>query len=369
MNKIIKKIHAYLLSANLTNKTIIKLVNYLTTVIDKNECKYYTHYINEEINALQVSDTDKQTIKMVADNALRYHRMNSTMRGSLANKWFTVERAIDVSIDTMLHIISEVGAFSGIQPMSGPVSSAYSLQYISHPSDSDSDTTSPRRMSLNVISHAVQARTQKLRAKFNYEKTAPSLAPNHDIDVDAELDSILSREVASEIFRDAFRTVCNSANKSTIKITNDDAGYKILNINVLSASLNIARSTRRGPGNVLITGPDIISIFQKDKSFDVAPIIENADVSDLLYAGKLNNMRVYCNPQMGHDILVAYKGSNTDAGFVFLPYVVFADGGVIVNPVTYVQEQSFLTRNGVLFTSGLDGANYYELITVEVDEG
>lgn len=367
MNKLIKKIHAYLLSANLTNKTIIKLVNYLTTVIDKNEDKYYTHYINEEINALQVSDTDKQTIKIVADNALRYHRMNSTMRGSLANKWFTVERAINVNIDAMLYIINEVGAFSGIQPMSGPVSSAYSLQYISHASDSDSDTTP--RMSLNVISHAVQARTQKLRAKFNYEKTSPSLTPNHDIDVDLELDSILSREVATEIFRDAFRTVCNSANKSTIKITNDDAGYKKLNINVLSASLNIARSTRRSPGNVLITGPDIISIFQKDKSFDVAPIIENADVSDLLYAGKLNNMRVYCNPQMGHDILVAYKGSNTDAGFVFLPYVVFADGGVIVSPETYVPEQRFLTRTGVLFTSGLDGANYYELITVEVDEG
>lgn len=365
MIKIIKALHAYLTSRNLKNKRIIKFVNYLNKLIVDRQEKYYTTYIEGKVNALPYmrNEMDKLVITTIAENAYRTH-LNMIKLGSIyTNDFLTAERLINISIKVMYHIVHEVGVFSGIQPMSAPVSLAYSLKYIMTTPNTDSgDTTN--RVSLDVVTQAVEAKMRKLTAKINF---AQSLSTNY-LNLTNELECILAREIATDILHGLFSLVSERANKSSITITNDADGYKKLFVGITRATVRIADSTRRGMGNVIITSPEIINTLKECGYLELVHSTENIDSSEFLYVGMLGNAAVYCNMHMKDEVLVTYKGSNVDTGFIYLPYSVVQNGGVVVDAESFIPSQRFMTRYGSIFNESRDGSNYYELIKVTVAE-
>ena len=129
----------------------------------------------------------------------------------------------------------------------------------------------------------------------------------------------------------------------------------------------IARTTRRGKGNIVICSSDVASALQMAGVLDYAPALNsnNLQVDDTgnTFAGVLNGrLKVYIDPYAigGNYLTVGYKGSSAfDAGLFYCPYVP-------LQMVRAVDQQSFQpkigfkTRYGMVanpFAQGLTAGN------------
>ena len=92
----------------------------------------------------------------------------------------------------------------------------------------------------------------------------------------------------------------------------------------------IAKDTRRGKGNIIITSSDVASALQMAGILDYAPSMStdlNVDEASNTFAGVLNGRyRVYVDPFAAKNdaeyYTVGYKGSSPmDAGIFYCPYV------------------------------------------------
>jgi hypothetical protein len=91
----------------------------------------------------------------------------------------------------------------------------------------------------------------------------------------------------------------------------------------------IAKSTRRGKGNIVICSSDVASALQMAGVLDYTPALNSnkLDVDDTgnTFAGVLNGrLKVYIDPYAigGNYLTVGYKGSSAfDAGLFYCPYV------------------------------------------------
>jgi hypothetical protein len=89
----------------------------------------------------------------------------------------------------------------------------------------------------------------------------------------------------------------------------------------------IAKETRRGRGNFIITSSDVASCLSATGMLDYAPALKDTltvDDTGNTFAGVLNGRtKVYIDPYATVDyITVGYKGTNAyDAGLFYCPYV------------------------------------------------
>ena len=89
----------------------------------------------------------------------------------------------------------------------------------------------------------------------------------------------------------------------------------------------IAKDTRRGRGNFIITSSDVASCLSATGMLDYAPALKDSltvDDTGNTFAGVLNGRtKVYIDPYATVDYInVGYKGTNAyDAGLFYCPYV------------------------------------------------
>ena len=93
----------------------------------------------------------------------------------------------------------------------------------------------------------------------------------------------------------------------------------------------IAKSTRRGKGNVMLCGSDVASALQMAGVLDYAPALAhnlNVDDTGNTFAGVLaGHIKVYIDPYFASSagnqyFTVGYKGASAfDAGLFYCPYV------------------------------------------------
>ena len=92
----------------------------------------------------------------------------------------------------------------------------------------------------------------------------------------------------------------------------------------------IAKGTRRGKGNIIMTSSDVASALQMAGMLDYAPAMSanlNVDEASATFAGVLNGRyKVYVDPYAASNAAefycVGYKGSSPmDAGIFYCPYV------------------------------------------------
>ena len=216
---------------------------------------------------------------------------------------------------------------------------------------------------------SVVAKTRALKAEYTSE-LAQDLKAIHGLDAEVELANILSSEILAEINREVIRTIYRGAklgaqqhdlkykDSSTIGLSGGRSGHNafqrgatglggIYDVDAdsdgrwsaekfrgmmfqLEREANvIAKETRRGKGNFIITTSDVASALAMSGFLNLTPTPDvDLDVDDTgnTFAGTLNGrMKVYIDPYSvsGADyICVGYRGSSPyDAGMFYCPYV------------------------------------------------
>lgn len=249
-----------------------------------------------------------------------------------------------------------------------------------------------RKMSLKVLSQAVEAGSRKLQAGWTIE-AMQDLNSQHGLDLESEMTKALSAEIVQEIDAEIIQDLLGLA--GTVRTFDFDASagttyapawvgdrYSHLAVFINEIANEIARKTRRGAGNFIVVSPVVVSILQSAAKAVFAPAVEGSfkGPNNTQLVGTLNGtIKVYSyiwnqeqlGASNGNRILVGYKGGNgeTDAGYFYCPYIPLMSSGVVVNPDTYNPSISLMTRYAKLAftdpnTSLGNSADYYGRLNV-----
>ena len=263
---------------------------------------------------------------------------------------------------------------------------------------SDSGDLAFKEMAFSIERVAVEAKTRALKAEYTTE-LAQDLKAIHGLDAETELANILSTEILTEINRELIRTLYFKAKTGAQQADLTTKGIYDLNVDSdgrwsaerfrglmfqIERECNvIAKETRRGKGNFIVTSSDVASALAMGGFLNLTPAINNQlDIDDTgnTFAGVLNGkIRVYIDPYAKTDtnyVMVGYRGSNPyDAGIFYCPYVPLQMVRA-VGENTFQPKIGFKTRYGMVanpfaqstdFTtigSATTGNQYYRLFAV-----
>lgn len=317
---------------------------------------------------LDVSDKEisfKLTLKTILQNQLHYFNNESqSIKGKnfFNNKklFLTIVKKIFVELKPLFEIV-------GVQPLLGPVGLVYQLEY-KQCADSDS-------ISLEIVSKAIQAYSRKLQMAWSPE-AMQDIKPTHDFDLEEEISAIFAAEISVEIINEVLADLVNVVKDkdpfciplSTPTLSQDNA----ILCTLTRASSRIAKDTRRGIGNIIVTNPTGIAQLQQLSTHITFVPNEVHSYGNLVHAGNLvysdgrKAWEVYvstlCNAINDIQYLIAYKGGNgeVDTPYVYSPYIPLLSSGVVVNPDTFLPLVKFMTRYGKHISE--NAKNYYCII-------
>jgi hypothetical protein len=202
-------------------------------------------------------------------------------------------------------------------------------------------------MAFSIEKVTVTAKTRALKAEYSME-LAQDLKAVHGLDAETELANILSSEILAEINREVIRTIYSVAKtgaqtgtttKGTFNLDTDSNGrWMVEKIKGLAFQIEreanaIAKTTRRGKGNVMICSSDVASALAMAGLLDYQSALQgqtNLTVDDTgnTFAGTIfGRIKVYIDPYFAVNstsefAVVGYKGTNAyDAGIFYCPYV------------------------------------------------
>jgi len=235
-------------------------------------------------------------------------------------------------------------------------------------------------MSFQIDKVSVTAKSRALKAEYTTE-LAQDLKAIHGLDAETELANMLSAELLAEINREVIRTVYNTASTGspdtaaagTFNLDVDANGrwsvekFKGLMFQIEKEASAIAKSTRRGRGNIILCSSDVASALQMAGVLDYAPALNSnnlqPDDTGNTFVGILNGRyKVYIDPYSGGNyMVVGYKGANAfDAGLFYCPYVP-------LQMVRAVGENSFQSKLGFKTRYGMVANPFSKGSTAWVD--
>ena len=213
------------------------------------------------------------------------------------------------------------------------------------------------QMAFSIEKATVTAKSRALKAEYTME-LAQDLKAIHGLDAETELANILSSEILAEINREVIRTIyanavigaaMNTTTTGIFDLDTDSNGrwsverWKGLMFAIERDANVIARDTRRGKGNIIITSADVASALTMAGLLDYQSSLSdnlNVDSTGNTFAGVLNGrFKVYVDPYanmtapyptagtpagatLGQYYVVGYKGTSPyDAGLFYCPYV------------------------------------------------
>jgi len=247
-----------------------------------------------------------------------------------------------------------------------------------------------QQMAFSVDRVTVTAKTRALKGEYSME-LAQDLKAVHGLDAETELANILSQEILAEINREVIRTIYfaaehgaqhNTATAGVFDLDVDSNGrwsvekFKGLMFQVERDANAIAKTTRRGKGNIIITSSDVASALAMGGMLDGAGIDDTGNT----FVGVLNGRyRVYVDPYFSASatnfFVVGYKGTSAyDAGIFYCPYVPLQMVRA-VGENSFQPKVGFKTRYGIVSNpfghsdgDGVIDANgnyYYRIVRVD----
>jgi hypothetical protein len=202
-------------------------------------------------------------------------------------------------------------------------------------------------MGFSIEKVTVTAKTRALKAEYSLE-LAQDLKAVHGLDAETELSNILSSEILAEINREIVRTIYGVAKTGcqvgtttagTFDLDTDSNGrWMVEKIKGLAFQFEreantIAKTTRRGKGNIMIVSSDVASALAMAGLLDYQSALQgqvnlNVDDTGNTYAGTIfGRIKVYIDPYSQTSsarefAVLGYKGSNAyDSGMFYCPYV------------------------------------------------
>jgi hypothetical protein len=238
-------------------------------------------------------------------------------------------------------------------PTALQVGHAAANTFVGNPASAGAMTTSVaedltfNEMAFSIEKVTVTAKTRALKAEYSLE-LAQDLKAVHGLDAETELANILSAEILAEINREVVRTIYNTA-KTGAQVGTTTAGQfdldtdsngrwmvekvKGLAFQIEREANAIAKTTRRGKGNIMICSSDVASALAMAGLLDYQSALAgqvNLTVDDTgnTFAGTMfGRIKVYIDPYAQTNAtrefaVVGYKGTNAyDAGLFYCPYV------------------------------------------------
>ena len=238
----------------------------------------------------------------------------------------------------------------------------------------------PSEMGFSIEKVSVTAKTRALKAEYSIE-LAQDLKAVHGLDAETELANILSSEILAEINREVLRTIyvvskvgaqVGTTTTGTFDLDTDSNGrWMVEKIKGLAYQLEreanvIAKTTRRGKGNVMICSSDVASAFAMAGLLDYQSALQgqvNLTVDDTgnTFAGTMfGRIKVYIDPYFpagatSEFAVVGFKGSNAyDAGLFYCPYVPLQMVRA-VDTNTFQPKIGFKTRYGLVANPFAEG--------------
>lgn len=243
-------------------------------------------------------------------------------------------------------------------------------------------STDFNEMAFSIEKVTVTAKTRALKAEYSME-LAQDLKAVHGLDAETELANILSSEILAEINREVIRTIYQTAKvgaqvgttqRGTFNLDTDSNGrwmvekVKGLAFQIEREANTIAKTTRRGKGNVLICSSDVASALAMSGILDYQSALQaqtqlTVDDTGNTYAGTIfGRIKVYIDPYFpasssSEFAVVGYKGSNAyDAGLFYCPYVPLQMVRA-VDTGTFQPKIGFKTRYGLVANPFAEGTN------------
>ena len=344
-----------------------------------------------------LSGTKKNAMGVILENTKRHLSEAATVGATGAGNVASLNRVILPVIRRVMPTVI-ANEIVGVQPMTGPIGQIHTLRVryaeTLNATGTANDTTagdealSPfqistayagdgtagdaaqpsvlegsggRKISVQILKQAVEAKTRKLQARWTFE-AAQDAQSQHGVDVEAELMAALAQEITAEIDQEILASLRALAateftfNQATVSGTATYVGDEHAALAVLinrTANL-IAQRTRRGAGNFAVVSPATLTVLQSATTSAFARSTEGTfeAPTNTKFVGTLNGaMRVYADTYASDStaVLVGYKGSSeSDAAAFYCPYIPLMSSGVVLDPSTFEPVVSFLTRYGYI---------------------
>jgi len=239
-----------------------------------------------------------------------------------------------------------------------------------------------QEMAFSIEKVTVTAKTRALKAEYSME-LAQDLKAVHGLDAETELANILSSEILAEINREVVRTVYASAKigaqvgtttAGVFNLDTDSNGrwmvekVKGLAFQIEREANTIAKTTRRGKGNIMICSSDVASALAMAGILDYQSALQGqvsltVDDTGNTFAGTIfGRIKVYIDPYFPANFssefaVVGYKGTNAyDAGLFYCPYVPLQMVRA-VDTGTFQPKIGFKTRYGLVANPFAEGTN------------
>ena len=262
----------------------------------------------------------------------------------------------------------------GVQPMSGPTGLIFAVGMETDAGETDIG----QEMSFSIEKISVAAGTRALKGSYSME-LQQDLRAVHGLDAEAELANILSGEILAEINREVVRKIYINAklgaavgttSAGMFDLDTDSNGrwmvekFKGLMMQIERDANSIAKGTRRGKGNIIMTSSDVASALQMAGILDYAPAMStnlNVDEAAGTFAGVLNGRyKVFVDPYAASNAAefycVGYKGASPmDAGLFYCPYVPLQMVRA-VDSASFQPRIAFKTRYGIVANPFAEGA-------------
>jgi len=336
----------------------------------------------------------KSVMDVTLENTRRYLAESATAGATSAGNVATLNRVILPVIRRVMPTVI-ANEIVGVQPMTGPVGQIHTLRvryaetaddatageealspfkvalgYSGNEAGSDAgkadataakEGTPGRKMSIQILKQAVEAKTRKLSARWTFEAAQDAQA-QQGIDIEAEIMAALAQEITAEIDQEILASLRSLAateetyNQAAVSGTATFVGdeHAALAVLINRTANKIAQRTRRGAGNWAVVSPQALTILQSATTSAFARTTEGAfeAPTNTKFVGTLNNaMRVYVDGYAADDtaVLVGYKGSSeADAAAFYCPYIPLMSSGVVLDPATFEPVVGFMTRYGYI---------------------
>ena len=337
----------------------------------------------------------RNSMSVILENTKRHLAEASATGTTTAGNVATLNRVILPVIRRVMPTVI-ANELVGVQPMTGPVGQIHTLRvryaetnnatgtandvvagdealspfkiataYSGDGTAGDAAATSAlegnggRKISVQILKQAVEAKTRKLQARWTFEAAQDAQAM-HGIDVEAEIMAALAQEITAEIDQEvlgslrALAATEEAYNQATVSGTATFVGdeHAALAVLINRTANKIAQRTRRGAGNWAVVSPAALTVLQSATTSAFARSTEGTfeAPTNTKFVGTLNGaMKVYVDSCASDTtaVLVGYKGSSeSDAAAFYCPYVPLMSSGVVLDPSTFEPVVSFLTRYG-----------------------
>lgn len=238
-------------------------------------------------------------------------------------------------------------------------------------------------MDLEVLTQAVEPMSRKLSAAYSLE-AADDLQALDGLDIEAEITSTLGDQILRDLDRELLTDLNELAGTvEAFDFTNVDgryAGEKLaaLTIALDNLSAQIAMKTRKAGASWMVVSQRVFTALKNASNSSFVPVNRmqpsnngQLQIGTSLYVGSFGaGVSVYVDPYAETDtVLMGYKGSDIDTGYVYAPYIPLQSSGAVRNPETGDFRVMLRTRYGTMSwtdteTSLGDSPDYYARASV-----